>query len=162
MLTDVEIYDAMIALSWLLLRLTSFSVDYCNAKSTIDTCTTDAKKSERIRQFNQYFSTINFLGYSFYLPVYLHGPPLIYERYASMFKRNELHRVEESFLRLKNLLIALIRIGLIYLVNEFLMHFIYVNVLIYNTDVSVNKTVFSTIKCLNFWFNLNISVDGID
>lgn len=123
-LTAAEIYDGMITLSWLMLRLTSFTVDYCNAK---------AKSDEQIKDR---FTTEKFLAYTFYLPVFLHGPPLIYERYATMFAKNQFQRVEESFYRLKELLITLIRIAAVYVLNELCMHFIYTNVVIYNPDVS--------------------------
>lgn len=124
-LDEKEIYDAMMALSWLLLRVTSFSIDYCNARSV------DNSEQTRIK-----FSTHHYLSYSFYLPIYLHGPPIIYERYAKMIPRNQLYRVEESMYRLKELLISLVRIACVYVVNEICMHFIYANVVILHSDVS--------------------------
>lgn len=126
-LNEKEICDAMIALSWLLLRVTSFALDYCNAR--------EGKSHKTHEQASDYFSTLHYLSYSFYLPVYLHGPPIIYERYARMFPTNQLHRVEESLYRLKDLLIRLVNIGCVYFLNEFCMHFIYANVIIYNPDV---------------------------
>lgn len=134
MLTEKELCDAMIALSWLLLRVTSFAIDYCNARPT------DDLELVRIK-----FSTLHYLSYSFYLPVYLHGPPLIYERYAKMIPQNRLHRVEESWYRLKELMISLFRIGCVYVLNEICMHFIYANVVIYNPDVSIQY-------CINLTF----------
>lgn len=131
MLSEKEVCDAMIALSWLLLRVTSFALDYCNAKLNNFEKLTD--------QVSNYFSTLHYISYSFYLPVYLHGPPLIYERYAKMLPRNTLHRVEESMHRLQELAISLIRVGCVYLLNEFCMHFIYANVVIYNPDVSSSE-----------------------
>lgn len=126
-LTEKEIYDAMICLSWLLLRVTSFAIDYCNFKAQ------NIEKTLKLE--HEVYSTLNYLSYSFYLPVCLHGPPLIYERYAKMYARNQLYRVEESWNRFKTLVICLIRIGCIYLMNELCMHFIYANVIIYNPDV---------------------------
>lgn len=132
-LSEKEICDAMIALSWLLLRVSSFAIDYCNAKD---------KRAENTRE---YFSTLHYVSYSFYLPVFLHGPPLIYERFAKMYARNQLHPVEESFDRLKVFAISLIRIACIYVLNELCMHFIYANVIIYNPDV---RTLFlEKLKC---------------
>lgn len=121
MLSEKEVCDAMIALSWLMLRVTSFSLDYCNARN---------EPSKRY-----HFSTLNYLSYSFYMPVYLHGPPLIYERYGKMFAKNRLHRVEESLDRFRELIVTLTRIGCVYILNEICMHFIYANVIIYNPDV---------------------------
>lgn len=145
MLSNEEIYDAMIILSWLLLRLTSFSIEYCNEK---------VKSIERAKKIRDNFSTIHLLAYSFYLPVFLHGPPLIYKRYETMFhvqtKTNKNQQdqeeieVEESWQRIKQLLITLFRIGIIYLVNEFCMHYIYSNVVIYNPDVSRTSVNFNT------------------
>lgn len=129
MLSEKEVSDAMIALSWLLLRVTSFALDYCNARN---------EEPNKYSDGSDYFSTLNYLSYSFYLPVYLHGPPLIYERYGRMYAKNRLHRVEESLDRFRELIISLVRIGCVYVLNEFCMHFIYANVIIYNPDVRAN------------------------
>lgn len=129
MLNEKEVCDAMIALSWLLLRVTSFALDYCNAQNK------ELKELHSECNGSDYFSTLNYLSYSFYMPVYLHGPPLIYERYGKMFAKNRLHRVEESLDRFRELILSLARIGCVYMLNEFCMHFIYANVVIYNPDV---------------------------
>lgn len=135
MLTEKEICDAMIALSWLMLRVTSFSLDYCNARHELS--------SGKCSDYGlQDFSTLNYLSYSFYMPVYLHGPPLIYERYRKMYSKNQLYRVEESLQRFRELVITLARIGCVYILNEFCMHFIYANVIIYNPDVSATLSCF--------------------
>lgn len=126
--TSIEIEDTRITMSWLMLRLISFSVNYCNAKKNVD--------MTFIKQINERFAPIKFVAYSFYLPVFLHGPPLIYDRYASMFEKNQIQPVEESLQRLKELVIMLIRLGIVYLLNEFAMHLIYSNVVIYEPDVS--------------------------
>lgn len=143
MLTETEIWDAMYALAWLLLRVTSFAIDYCNARLV------DKPEQIRIK-----FSILHYLSYSFYLPVYLHGPPLIYERYAKMIPRNQLYRVEESLYRLKELLISLVRIGCVYLLNEICMHFIYANVVINNPNVSkgilIQKKDFFSVMLIQF------------
>lgn len=136
MLTEKEVCDAMIALSWLLLRVTSFSLDYCNARIELSKTSSECNGSH-------YFSTLNYLAYSFYMPVYLHGPPLIYERYGKMYAKNRLHRVEESLHRFKELIITLARIGCVYVLNELCMHFIYANVIIYNPDVRMKSVHFA-------------------
>lgn len=128
MLNEKEVCDAMIALSWLLLRVTSFALDYCNAQNKELKVHTECSGTD-------YFSTLKYLSYSFYMPVYLHGPPLIYERYGKMFAKNRLQRVEESLDRFRELMITLARIGCVYMLNEFCMHFIYANVIIYHPDV---------------------------
>lgn len=146
-LSEKEICDAMIALSWLLLRVTSFALDYCNAQK---------EQPNKYSECNgtSYFSTLNYLSYSFYLPVYLHGPPLIYERYGKMYAKNQLHRVEESIDRFRELIITLARIGCVYLLNEFCMHFIYANVVIYNPDVRAEtfSRIFSVFDFNSFHF----------
>lgn len=129
-LNETEIYDGMIALSWLLLRVTSFAIDYCNTKNRcIEKMPPD--------QMLDHFSTLHYLSYSFYLPIYLHGPPIIYERYAKMYANNRLYPIEESVDRFKELMISLIRICCVYVLNEICMHFIYANVIIQNSDVNI-------------------------
>lgn len=137
-----ELCDAMVALSWLLLRVTSFALDFCNARNI--------SQEKRPEQGSDYFSTLHYLSYSFYLPVYLHGPPLNYERYGKMFPRNQLHRVEEAWHRVEELIISLFRIACVYCLNEFCMHFIYANVIAYNPDVSVLSISFFTTKRIYF------------
>lgn len=125
-ISTADIFDAMITLSWLMLRLISFTVDFCNAK----TKSADYDVKDR-------FTAVKFLAFSFYLPVFLHGPPLIYDRYATMFDRNRIQPVEESFSRLKELIKTLIRILAVYCLNEICMHLVYANIVIYNPDASL-------------------------
>lgn len=148
-LNEKEVCDAMIALSWLLLRVTSFALDFCNARMNAI--------GKRPEQGSDYFSTLHYLSYSFYLPVYLHGPPLIYERYGKMFPKNQLHRLEEAWHRLKEFAITLLRIACIYCLNEFCMHFIYANVIIYNADVSVLDIFHVQLQEYYFYFFSNAS-----
>lgn len=125
-ISTAECFDAMIALSWLMLRLLSFTVDYCNS----NTESTEYDVKER-------YALAKFLAFSFYLPVFLHGPPLIYDRYATMFDRNRIQPVEESFSRFKELIITFVRILAVYFLNEICMHMVYANIVIYNPDVSL-------------------------
>lgn len=122
------IFEALVTWSWLLLRTTSFALEYNKAKED------SLKKSE----MNDIFSVWKYLGYAFYLPVYQHGPPLIYQRYATMFTQTQRARKTESVERLKQLILALLWIAGIYLLIEFFSHFIYVNVISYNPHVSLN------------------------
>lgn len=142
-LNETEIYDGMIALSWLLLRVTSFAIDYCNTKN---------RRIEKMPpdQMLDHFSTLHYLSYSFYLPIYLHGPPIIYERYAKMYANNRLYPIEESVDRFKELMISLIRICCVYVLNEICMHFIYANVIIQNSDVNI-RIFFSSLSWIADW-----------
>ncbi|XP_031631448.1 protein-cysteine N-palmitoyltransferase Rasp-like [Contarinia nasturtii] len=117
-LSEREIYNVDISIAWLVLRVTSFSIDYCNAPE----------------QIHDSFSTINYLAYAFYLPMYVHGPPLIYERYAKMIPKNRFRPIKELMCRLSELFLSLLRIGFIYCLNEICMHYIYATVIIYNPD----------------------------
>lgn len=120
------IYEALVIWSWLLLRTTSFALEYNKAK----------EESWKKSAINDTFSIWKYLGYAFYLPVYQHGPPLIYQRYATMFTQTQRARKDESIERFKHLILALLWIGGIYLLIEFFSHFIYVNVISYNPHVS--------------------------
>lgn len=135
-LTDKEVCDAMIALSWLMLRVTSFALDYCNARKNWT--------EKQTEQEADYFSTLHYLSYSFYLPVFLHGPPLIYERYGKMYDKMQLYRVQESWDRIKELLVTLLRIIAVYFLNELCMHFIYANAIIHDPDVSAYFLIVET------------------
>lgn len=118
-----KIYSGLIMVAWLLLRTTSFAAEYCDAKETM--CETNLQKK---------FSLWKYLGYTFYIPVYQHGPPLIYERYE-MCEINVKTDLEETADRFADLFHALLRIGAIYLFTELISHFIYINVVIYNPEV---------------------------
>lgn len=122
-----QIYIGLIVLAWLLLRATSFALEYSEAQ----------RQMLSPREMADKFSIWRYLGYTFYLPVYQHGPPLVYYRYATMFKRvPSSERLGDFVERLKNLAIALIWLAGIYFVTELASHYIYVNVITYNPYVS--------------------------
>lgn len=131
-LTIDEVYEALNVWSWLLLRTTSFAMEYNTAKT----------KLWNQLDLSEEFSPWKYLGYTFYLPVLQHGPPLIYQRYATMFRIQPKDRLADSLARFKNLLLAFVWIGCVFLIIELFSHFIYFNVISYNPDVSpINLTI---------------------
>lgn len=131
-LTIDEVYEALNVWSWLLLRTTSFAMEYNTAKT----------KLWNQLDLSEEFSPWKYLGYTFYLPVLQHGPPLIYQRYATMFRIEPKDRLADSVERFKKLLLAFAWIGCIYLMIELFSHFIYLNIISYNPDVSsINLTI---------------------
>lgn len=139
--------ETFLFLSWMILRLTSATLDVL--KSTND----DKMKN----------SFENILGYIFYFPTILHGPPLIYERYLHMIPLNQYQQVEDFLMRLKILWKILIRLILIYFLVETSMHFIYANVAAMEPEVwkqyiffvfqNINKKISSLqeVTVLNRW-----------
>lgn len=128
-MNPLDIYEVIVYLCWMILRLVSFSLDYCNATSNAICTNTDTITTK------QKYSFVNFLGYILYMPTTLHGPPFIYERYASMFEKNKYQCVENFLNRLKELLWNLLQIGIWYFFNELAMHYFYVNNIIYDPQV---------------------------
>lgn len=122
-------YDRVVYIPWLILRLVSFSLDYCNAKKAMST-TTD-KRILRTK-----FSFVNFFGYIFYMPTYLFGPLPIYERYISSLERIKSHRIEKISRRFKELVMNLLYIVIWYLLFHFIMHYIYLNNVFDNPKVN--------------------------
>lgn len=136
-LTTDEIFEVLMVWSWLLLRTTSFAMEYNTAKT----------KLWNQLDLNEAFSPWKYLGYAFYLPVLQHGPPLIYQRYATMFRIEPKDRLADSLTRFKNLLVAFAWIGCISLIVGLMSHFIYLNVISFNPDVSAINFLILWGKC---------------
>lgn len=116
--------------SWQLLRLTSFSLDYCDSKSpAIKLMHNDGKISHKT---NVIYSFGAFLGYSFYMPILMEGLPFNYSHYATMIQYN---KWEKLSVRSKQLFVELIRLFFIYLLNELMLHYFYTDAVIYNEMV---------------------------
>lgn len=125
LISSDDIYGGLIMMAWLLLRTTSFAAEYSDAME---------KMSEA--RLKQKFSIWMYIGYTCYVPVYQHGPPLIYERYATMCENDDVTPTFEDMAdRFVDLFKALLRIGLIYLFTELVSHYIYTNVIMYNPEV---------------------------
>lgn len=118
--------ETFLYLSWMILRLTSAMLDIL--KTTND----DKMKN----------SLENILGYIFYFPTILHGPPIIYERYLNMIPLNQYQPVEDFLMRLKILWKIAIRLILIYFLFEASMHFIYANAAAMEPEVLFRNKIF--------------------
>lgn len=125
-------FPIILLTSWMLLRLTSFALDFHDA-NTAD----NPNDGQKLREINKKFSLSNMFGYFLYIPTLVNGPPIIYERYAAMFERNKYQRVEDSIERGKQLGLTLLQLIAYGVLNVFCMHFIYTNYLIYSPEVSV-------------------------
>lgn len=125
---DTNSYETIIILSWMFLKLISFTLDCVQQQSVID--------FDGGNQFN----VINLLGYVFYFPNMMVGPIVIYKRYAGMLKKNVdplmIYQSGEVLGRIKALVLNLMRFGFWMMLTDFALHYIYVNNLMYNPQVS--------------------------
>lgn len=138
--TRYEVYDAIVPFAWQLLRLTSFSLSRCTDSQKLSAKTTDNEK--RLAEWAQRYSLINYLGYGFYLPMFMQGPMLIYRRYVDMIQKNESAKnCNDLQSRLQQLMIMIFRLTAIHLVNELLMHYLYLDAFLYDTDVSLPRLI---------------------
>lgn len=123
-LQDMRLYEVIVYFCWMILRLVSFTLDFRNA---ID--------QHEASVHRQYYSWVNYLGFVFYVPTMLHGPPMTYLRYIHMLPLNRFQRVEDSLARFGVLLKTLVRLAFWSFVYELLMHYIYANNAVYNSKV---------------------------
>lgn len=143
-LSDFTLFEVFVYFLWMVLRLVSYTIDACKAKyrSTDEYC------------------IVNYLGFVFYMPTMLNGPPMVFERYTHMLPLNRFQRVEDFLERLKTLICIIMRLLFWYFLFEFSMHFIYANVVVFNPQVNEKlpfemKTSFTNIY-------LSFSVGSID
>lgn len=109
--------ELIIIMSWNLLRLLSFSLDYAGS---VD---------------DNRFGLAYMLGYIWYFPNMYFGPFMLYRRYEWAIRKNG--RCDSDFRqRLKAVLVAGIRITFWYLFVEFSLHYVYVNFIQQNFVVS--------------------------
>lgn len=128
-----EFTYAMTTNCWLSLRLASFALDYCNEF-------VNSSKSKEYAEFKGKFSIINFLGYSFYLPVLMQGPLIIFPSYAVMIKQNVSLKNSDLPHRVKRLTIELIRITIISFIAVLMMHYFYTDPILYDEHVSLTRS----------------------
>lgn len=143
-LHDLQLYEIIVYFCWMVLRLVSFTLDF-----RIDSTQTSASPSTTTNAY----SFVNYLGYVFYVPTMLHGPPMIYQRYIHMLPLNKYQRVEDFLARLWGLLTTLVRLVVWYFAYELAMHYIYANNVVYNSQVSV-CTECSSAECTS---NANVT-----
>lgn len=126
-LHDLELYEVIVYFCWMVLRLVSFTLDFRNENQH------PLASENRI-----HYSFVNYLGYVFYVPTMLHGPPMTFGRYIHMLPLNRYQRVEDFLARLSRLLKTLVRLAFWTFVYEFSMHYIYANNVVYNLQVSAS------------------------
>lgn len=127
-LSSTRLYSGLIVLAGLLLRTKSFALDYCEAQ----------QQKRNQREMTDNFSIWRYLGYTFYLPVFRHGPPLVYCRYVTMWEKvHTPSRFTECAERLKRLIVALIWLGGIHQITVLFAHYIHAHVIVYSPFVSI-------------------------
>lgn len=128
-----QFYHGFTMFSCQLLRLTSFALDYCetHAKSNENANENDAKKISH--EISQRFSLDKFLGYAFYSPVFVAGPPFNYSHYADA----EIIKFKPFMVRMQQLIFGIFRLSSIYLVNELMLHHFYAGAVIADHAVSI-------------------------
>lgn len=125
-LTQSDLFCGLFMMYWLMMRLASFALQYCDEL--------DSKKS--LEKIVHKFSVVNLLGFSYYLPVLTIGLPLLFSRYAMMLQENELRNNEDFRNRLKKLIIELIRVIMTGFIAVLMMHYIYTFPIYYDEYVS--------------------------
>lgn len=136
-ITNVEIFSGITAVGWQLIRITSYTLDYCDALASVSGSIKNA-------EFYRKFSLVNFLAFSFYLPFFAQGPPTIYSGYLSMIEKNELGKNSDWQQRTINLLIELIRLAGTSFIAVVMMHYLYSETITYDPYVSccINSQIF--------------------
>lgn len=129
-LHDFELYEVIVYFCWMVLRLVSFTLDF-----------RDEHNQRWPSENHNDYSMINYLGYVFYMPTMLHGPPMTYIRYIHMLPLNKYQRVEDFLKRLNELLKTLARLAFWSFVYELAMHYIYANNVVYNSQVSQRQRI---------------------
>lgn len=126
--TFFQLYHGLVAFSWQLLRLASFSFDFCDLQSN----SLMFKDKIVARTSNRRFSLSMFLGYAFYMPVFMDGPSFNFIHYANIFETCK----QTFFLkRLKQLSLELVHLLIIYLLNELMLHYFHANVICHDKTV---------------------------
>lgn len=128
-ITYEDFVDGLTINYWLVMRLVSFVLDYCDE-------IVGSSQSKEYEKINQKFSTINLLGFSFYLPVLMQGPPLLFSNYTHMIDDNSMRKNNDFRYRVNQLVIALIRVAVISFIAVFMMHYLYTDPVMYDEGVS--------------------------
>lgn len=134
-LHDLELYEVIVYFCWMVLRLVSFTLDFRHEHDR------RAASTDRI-----HYSNVNYLGYVFYVPTMLHGPPMTYARYIHMLPLNKYQRVEDFLVRLSEMLKTLVRLAFWSFVYELSMHYIYANNVVYNSQVNCYPLPYSSLR----------------
>lgn len=121
-------YHGCTMFSCQLLRLTSFALDYCEMQAN-----SNENANKITHEISQRFSLDKFLGYAFYSPVLVEGPPINYSHYAHA----ELIEFKSFMVRMQHLIFGIFRLFAIYLVNELMLHHFYAGAVIADHSVSI-------------------------
>lgn len=124
-LQDLELYEVIVYFCWMVLRLVSFTLDF---RREYDRTSPSESRD--------HYSNINYLGYVFYVPTMLNGPPMTYARYIHMLPFNKYQRVQDFLARLKELLRTLARLAVWSFIYELSMHYMYANHVVYHSQVN--------------------------
>lgn len=122
-----QFYHGLTMFSCQLLRLTSFALDYCEAHANTNENANEIDANKISHEISQRFSLEKFLGYAFYMPVFVEGPPFNYSHYA-----------DAETIKLKpSMIFEMFRLFAIYLVNELMLHYFYGGVVMADHSVSI-------------------------
>lgn len=119
--------DFLFLYTWLIIRISSYSLDYNKALRNCYTTYQDISKV---------YSFTNYLGYVFYVPVMIHGPPLIYERYTNLLMPQ---KYDDFVKRSVDMICLLIRIACSGLLLELGRYFIYAQYVCENPYVRCHR-----------------------
>lgn len=128
-----QFYHGFTMFSCQLLRLTSFALDYCKAHANSNENANEIDAKIIVHEISQRFSLEKFLGYAFYSPVFVEGPPFNYSHYADA----EIIKFKPFMERMQQLIFGIFRLLVIYLVNELMLHHFYAGALIADHSVSI-------------------------
>lgn len=115
--------DFTVLYTWLILRVTSYSLEFNRAM----------RKCYAHQELPRAYSFLNYLGYVFYMPTILSGPPMIYKRYVRMLTQK---KYDDFIRRSFELIWRLLRLFFYAVVLEMARHFIYAEFLCENPNVS--------------------------
>lgn len=133
--------DFLFLYTWLIVRVTSYSLDYNRAM----------RKSYAQQDMPKVYSFSNYLGYVFYMPVMIHGPPLIYKRYAKMLTQK---KYDDFSRRSVDMICMLMRLTCSAVFLELARHFIYAEYICENPHVRhATSERADTFKSFKFKFN---------
>lgn len=128
-----QFYHGFTMFSCQLLRLTSFALDYCETHANSNENANEMDAKEISHEISQQFSLAKFLGYAFYSPVFVEGPPFNYSHYTDAAI---IIKLKPFLVRMQQLIFGIFRLFAIFLVNELMLHHFYAGAVIADRSVS--------------------------
>lgn len=92
-------YELFFVMLWMFVRVTSYVLEYNDA---MEMSQNEANKNN---VNPKHFTLVNYLGYVFYTPVIVHGPPLLFERYATVLDQKRSQNIVKRFESFSTLLL---------------------------------------------------------